>query len=69
VIDGADVLEVTERNHLFMMLQAAEVPALVAMTLNKREVLPDLGAAGLGGSWWMQAGVATRVGEEEAGGR
>jgi hypothetical protein len=40
------------------MLEAAGLPALVAMTLSRREQLPNLATAGLGKSFWIEAGIA-----------
>jgi hypothetical protein len=58
VLDAADVLDGTTRSGLFAMLEEAGLPALVAMTLSRREQAPDLEAAGLGASYWIEDGVA-----------
>ena len=34
------------------------MPALVCMTLSRREQVPDLAAAELGTSYWIEGGVA-----------
>ena len=58
VIDGADILDAPARSGLFALLDEAGLPALVCMTLNRREQVPDLEAAGLGQSYWISGGVA-----------
>ena len=58
VLDAADVLDGPTRSGLFALLEEAGLPALVCMTLSRREQLPDLAAAGLGASWWIEDGVA-----------
>ncbi len=58
VLDAADVLDGTTRSGLFAMLEEAGLPALVCMTLTRREQVPDLAAAGLGASYWLEDGVA-----------
>lgn len=58
VLDAADVLDGPTRSGLFGMLEAAGLPALVAMTLSRREQLPNLATAGLGASYWIEAGIA-----------
>jgi hypothetical protein len=57
VIDAADVLDAPTRSGLFALLGAAGLPALVAMTLSRREQVPDLAPAGLGASYWIEAGI------------
>jgi hypothetical protein len=63
VIDAADILDAPTRSGLFGMLLSAEIPALVAMTLSKREQAPDLAAAGLGRSYWLSSGIAEPIGQ------
>jgi hypothetical protein len=58
VIDGADVLDGATRGGLFALLDEAELAALVCMTLTRRDQLPDLAAAELGASYWIEGGVA-----------
>jgi hypothetical protein len=58
VFDAADVLDGTTRSGLVAMLEDAGLPALICLTLSRREQLPDLAAAGLGASYWLDQGVA-----------
>jgi hypothetical protein len=58
VLDAADVLDGTTRSGLFAMLEESGLAGLVCMTLSRREQVPDLAAAGLGQSYWIEAGVA-----------
>jgi hypothetical protein len=61
VLDAADVLDGPTRSGLFSMLEAAGLPALVCMTLSRREQLPNLAGMGLGASYWIEAGTAERL--------
>lgn len=56
VIDGADILDKGGRNGLMKLLRAADIPALVCMTLPAREDMPDLERSGLGRSYWIEQG-------------
>jgi hypothetical protein len=58
VLDAADVLDGTSRSGLFAMLEESQLPAIVCMTLTKREQMPDLETAGFGMSYWLDSGVA-----------
>jgi hypothetical protein len=58
VLDAADVLDGPTRSGLFDLLDEAGLPALICMTLSRREQVPDLEAAGLGMSYWIEDGVA-----------
>jgi hypothetical protein len=58
VIDAADVLDGTTRSGLVAMLEDAGLPALICLTLSRREKMPDLATAGLGASYWLDQGVA-----------
>jgi len=67
VLDGADILDVEGRNGLFDMLASdEELYALVAMTVSARDKLPDLAAAGLGASYWMEDGNAEPLVQAQA---
>jgi hypothetical protein len=57
VIDAADVLDGTSRSGLFAMLEESGLPAIVCMTLTRREQVPDLETAGFGVSYWLDSGV------------
>ena len=61
VIDGADILDKGGRNGLFALLYAIKRPAVVGMTINKKEDMPNLAAAGFGKSYWIADGVAAEV--------
>jgi hypothetical protein len=58
VIDAADTLDAPNRNGLFAMLLQAEIPALVCLTLSRREQLPNLAQAGRGVSYWIESQTA-----------
>jgi hypothetical protein len=64
VLDAADVLDGTTRSGLFSMLAEAGIPALVTMTLTRKEQAPDLAAAGLGASYWIEGGVCQPLSRE-----
>jgi hypothetical protein len=66
VLDGADILDAPSRGQLFAMLAEVEIPALVTMTVARREQLPDLAAAELGASFWLAGGVLEPLGERFA---
>lgn len=57
VLDAADVLDGTTRGGLFQMLDDAGLPALVCMTLTRPAHVPDLAAAALGASYWLEEGI------------
>jgi len=63
LIDRADKLDQAGRNGLFKLLKSAEIKAVVAMTMNKPELMPDLARAGLGESYWLSGNVARSRGE------
>jgi hypothetical protein len=58
VLDAADVLDAPTRGGLVAMIEEAGLPALICLTLSRREQLPDLAAAGIGASMWLDDGVA-----------
>jgi hypothetical protein len=58
VLDAADVLDGPTRSGLFDLLEEGGLPALVCLTLTRPEQVPNLAAAGLGLSYWIDAGVA-----------
>jgi hypothetical protein len=58
VLDAADVLDGTTRSGLFAMIEESDLAALVCMTLTRREQVPDLAAAELGASYWIEDGIA-----------
>lgn len=58
VIDRADLLAKDGRKGLMKLLKHMDRPAIVAMTYNQKEDVPDLAAAGLGARWWVEDGKA-----------
>lgn len=66
VIDEADILDVKGRNGLFLALKASGLRALVCMTVNKPDLVPDLARVGLGASYWCEAGVVEPIARQEA---
>jgi hypothetical protein len=58
VIDEADILDGTMREGLFAMIAESGLSALVCMTLSRRAQMPDLAAAELGASYWIEDGIA-----------
>jgi hypothetical protein len=64
VLDAADVLDGPTRNGLLDLLEEAGLPALVLLTLSRPSQCPDLAEAGLGQSYWLSAGTARPLREE-----
>jgi hypothetical protein len=58
-IDAADILDSDGRNGLINMLLAgaAKLPAVIAMTFSSRSDAPDLTAAEIGATFWVDGGV------------
>jgi hypothetical protein len=61
VVDGADTLDKGGRNGLFKLLRSAKIPALVGMTIDSRENVPNLAKARWGRSYWMDESVAVEI--------
>lgn len=57
ILDGADILDSAGRNGLFALLSSLDIRALIGMTMNKPDQLPDLGKFGIGTSYWIAGGV------------
>ena len=66
IFDGADILDAPSRSGLFALIGAIDIPALVCVTLPRREQVPDLAAAGIGKSYWINGGVVEPIGEKVA---
>ncbi|KKL23187.1 hypothetical protein LCGC14_2427930, partial [marine sediment metagenome] len=66
VIDRADVLDEIGRNSLFTLLHKLQIPALVAMTMNRIESVPDLQVIGVGRSYWLEDGQCTALVTDKA---
>ena len=65
IFDGSDVLDAPGRNGLFAMMQSCEsLSFLVCMTVADRKKVPDLAAAGMGASYWIESGIAEPIGAE-----
>jgi hypothetical protein len=64
IIDGADILDPLGRNGLFGLLSDPDngCPALVGMTVAKPEKTPDLAAADLGATYWVERGQCRAIG-------
>jgi hypothetical protein len=58
IVDGADILDKAGRNGLFSLIRALGIPAVIGMTILKREEMPDLARANLGASVWIENGAA-----------
>jgi hypothetical protein len=61
IIDGADILDYVGRNGLIKMLLASQKQAIVAMTIDKKERVPNLSKVG-GVAYWITNGVTERIG-------
>jgi hypothetical protein len=66
VIDRADLLVGSGREELFNLLARCEMPALVAMSLARPGLAPELSKWNLGGTWWISDGVAVPLAEAMA---
>lgn len=62
IMDGADVLDRKGRQQLVAGLAPAiGMPVLIGMTFSERKLVPDLGAVGLGQSYWIENGMCSEV--------
>jgi DNA repair exonuclease SbcCD ATPase subunit len=66
ILDGADILDAPSRSGLLTLLDKVKIAALICMTLPRREMLPDLAAAGMGQSYWLAGGTTESIGERVA---
>jgi hypothetical protein len=62
ILDGADILDAPSRGGLLTLLDTVKIPTLICMTLPRREMLPDLAAAGMGHSYWINGGTVEPLG-------
>ena len=62
IVDAADILDRGGRNGLFALLKHSGMRALVCMTMNRVEDVPDLAKAGIGRSYWIGGAVLAPVG-------
>ena len=68
IIDAADILDKRGRNGLFRMLADSRISTLVLMTLNSRDLMPKLSAAGLGQGYWLEDGILTSAEDQHSEG-
>lgn len=61
IVDAADILDRGGRNGLFKLLAGTGMRALVCMTLNKIEDVPNLAAAKLGTSYWLNDSILAPI--------
>ncbi len=61
IIDAADILDREGRNGLINMLRDVGIPALVCVTIPSLKDVPDLGAKGLGASYWIRDGLVMPI--------
>jgi hypothetical protein len=61
IIDAADILDKDRRNGLFKAVKTAGLPTLIAMTIDSKELVPNLGKAGFGASYWIEDAKAEVV--------
>ena len=60
IIDGADILDKDGRARLMNLVVGLGIPAVVCMTLNRPDMAPDLAAAGVGATYWVEKGTCTK---------
>jgi hypothetical protein len=60
ILDGADILDGQWRNELFTAIVNSEVHALVCMTMNRKEQVPDLSKIG-GTVFWVEGGKVEAI--------
>lgn len=61
VVDAADILDKTGRNGLFKAIKAVNLPCLVTMTIDGKELVPNLEKAGIGKSYWINSDATTEA--------
>ena len=61
IIDGADILDQGGRNGLLKAVISTGIPAIICVTVNKPDQVPDLAAAGKGVTYWVEAGSCQPV--------
>ncbi len=61
IMDGADICDSGNRNKLFGLLLNQPFEALVGMTYNKPELMPDLPSMQAGKRYWITSGIAKEV--------
>lgn len=61
IIDAADILDKGGRNGLFKTVKFVGLPTLICMTMDARELVPNLSKAGIGYSYWIEGGEAVAI--------
>ena len=61
IIDGADILDKAGRAKLLATVMASKIPAIICITLNNSASAPNLEAAGVGHTYWIDGGVCKQV--------
>lgn len=57
IIDAADILDKQGRNGLFKLVMSCGKNALILMTMDKQEDIPDLSSRNMGNSYWVENGI------------
>lgn len=65
IIDEADILDFVGRNGLISMLKFAETPAVVFMTINKIDLVPNLEKVSMGNSYWIERGELRDINQNQ----
>jgi hypothetical protein len=55
IVDAADILDKGGRNGLFKAVKASGLSAMIAMTIDSKDLVPNLGKAGIGTSYWINS--------------
>ena len=66
IIDGADILDQGGRGKLLTMVKDTGLPTIICMTLNKPDAAPDLAAAGIGKTYWIENNTCHAVSSASA---
>jgi hypothetical protein len=62
LIDDADFLVAkADRNKLFTLINHTGIPCALGMAMEKKGDVPNLASAGMGYSYWVEAGVAGEI--------
>lgn len=61
IIDGADILDKAGRAKLLATVMGSKIPAIICITLNNSASAPNLEAAGVGHTYWIESGVCKQV--------
>jgi hypothetical protein len=61
VIDAADILDKGGRNGLFKAVKQVALPCMVSMTIDSKDLVPNLAKAGFGQSYWLNGEATTEA--------